>query len=140
MNLAVGGWLEIVWYARGWILCVSMVIVHASSRALKGLNFDKDVYDVKVLRASIPLHSVCLLPCHNIPFHSTCWHIRARAFTTDLLHPPSRLWKRVYALPACLVTIQLARPPSHPMMMVMMMMSSVGSSSVHRRRSQVLLT
>lgn len=88
MNLAVGGWLVIVWYARGWILCVSMVIVHASSRALKGLNFDKDVYDVKVLRASLPLHSVRLLPCHNIPFHSTCWHIRARAFTTDLLHHP----------------------------------------------------
>lgn len=138
MNLAVGGWLVIVWYARGWILCVSMVIVHASSRALKGLNFDKDVYDVKVLRAlSHSTPSVC---CHNIPFHSTCWHIRARAFTTDLLHPPSRLWKRVYALPACLVTIQLARPPSQPMMMVMRMMSSVGSSSVHRRRSQVLLT
>lgn len=48
---------------------MSMVIVHASSRALKGLNFDKDVYDVKVLRAlSHSTPSVC---CHAITFLST---------------------------------------------------------------------
>lgn len=115
MNLAVGGWLVIVWYARGWILCVSMVIVHASSRALKGLNFDKDVYDVKVLRAlSHSTPSVC---CHAITFLST---LLVGTYALELLpqiyytiHPGCGKGS-MHCLPACLLSHHSVGAPAKP--------------------------